>query len=227
MENNDMSDIFKNIEKIKNLSNLMGGGMGEGTAGASSPMDMMKTIETVKKLSTFMNMMNSKPKDEEPVVYESQARHEPNNTNGFKQGYNNVKSKTNEGTQSNRHNERFDNSINDNKDEEIIDNFAVLNKATPFTPVKEINVLNAAIPFLDKGYQKSLFMVIKLLEMSRISKMDTISMQSIAEPNKDSGLRKNEMLMAIRPYLDGNEQKDIDVILKALEMKDIMNFGKL
>lgn len=92
-----------------------------------------------------------------------------------------------------------------------------------FSPSKEIRMLSAAIPFLDKEYQKNIFIAVKLLELRRAGNMKLLHIQSDESlpmvKNKD---RRGPLLRAIRPYLSQEEQKNIDMMLKVMKVKSIM-----
>lgn len=98
------------------------------------------------------------------------------------------------------------------------------------SPTREISVINAAIPFLDKEYQKNLFIAVKFLEMKKLSSMDTISIQSQSSVEGKRSDRRGAMLKAMRPYLSKDERKEVDQLMKFMKLKNmmsVMNKGEL
>lgn len=86
-------------------------------------------------------------------------------------------------------------------------------------PNENVRVIKAAIPFLDKEYQKNLFLAVKLMEMSREFDSGAMSLQcqSIRE---DSGEKQREaMLRAMRRQMTGENGRRLDVILKMMEAR--------
>lgn len=77
---------------------------------------------------------------------------------------------------------------------------------------RQIRAINAALPFLDKEYQKGLFMVIKLLEINRFSPQGGIMAM---EKGGDSPQRRRiEMINAFNGFLSVEEQKKLGAFLK-------------
>lgn len=86
----------------------------------------------------------------------------------------------------------------------------------------KIKVLNAALPFLDKEYQKDLYIAVKLMEMRSIRSSQVLSIQS-DEAKKPGTDRRNAMLKAVKPYLNQNEQRSIDMLMRVMKMREAMN----
>ena len=85
---------------------------------------------------------------------------------------------------------------------------------------EEINILKASIPFINREYQRDLFVIVKLMEIKDGDK--TIVMQ---EKNGQENMykRRTELLKAVRPYLKSEEKEQADIILKAMQIKALMN----
>lgn len=77
---------------------------------------------------------------------------------------------------------------------------------------RQIKAINAALPFLDKEYQKGLFMVIKLMEINRFSPQGSIMAMEKDEDNTQK--RRIEMINAFNGYLSIAEQKKLGAFLK-------------
>ena len=98
-------------------------------------------------------------------------------------------------------------------------------ETNPFLPPKEMKIINAALPYLDQNNQKTLYLLLKLLEIRQIQTMPNILESQSAEK---SARRKEsrEMLIAVKPYLNQKEQNEVDIILKLIEMKKLMESMK-
>lgn len=77
---------------------------------------------------------------------------------------------------------------------------------------RQIKAINAALPFLDKEYQKGLFMVIKLLEINKFSPQGGIMAMEKGGDNPQK--RRLEMINAFNGYLSVEEQKKLGAFLK-------------
>lgn len=82
------------------------------------------------------------------------------------------------------------------------------------------NMITAAIPFLDQEYQKNLYLIVRLMEMRRVFSGGTLEARSRQE--EPPSLRRRKMLRAVRPYLGVEEQKRLDLLMKAMDMKEIL-----
>lgn len=77
---------------------------------------------------------------------------------------------------------------------------------------RQIKAINAALPFLDKEYQKGLFMVIKLMEINRFSPQGSIMAMEKGEDSPQK--RRIEMINAFNGFLSVEEQKKLGTFLK-------------
>ena len=94
-----------------------------------------------------------------------------------------------------------------------------------FSASKNAQVINAAIPFLDKEYQKGLSVSLKVMEMQKIlSSSNNITAQNRNE-SIDINERRKKMLKALKPYLSVEEQNDVDIVIRAMEMKSFFEGG--
>lgn len=92
----------------------------------------------------------------------------------------------------------------------------------PFLPSREVNILNAAIPFLDKDLQKQVYVTIKLMEMKNVQQVQPVHVQSMEAP-ADPIKKRNGLLRAIQPYLTKEESKQIDLLTKLMEVRKFMS----
>ena len=82
------------------------------------------------------------------------------------------------------------------------------------------NMISAAIPFLDREYQKNLYLVVRLMEMRRVLFSEPIEARERQE--LPSFLRRRQMLGAVRPYLPHEEKEQLDMVLKIMDIREIM-----
>lgn len=83
------------------------------------------------------------------------------------------------------------------------------------------NMITAAIPFLDQEYQKNLYLIVRLMEMRRVFSGGLLEARSRQE--EPPALRRRKMLRAVRPYLAAEERKQLDLLIKAMDMKEILD----
>ena len=96
---------------------------------------------------------------------------------------------------------------------------------TLFPRTKEENMIYASIPFLDKEYQKHLYVIVRLLEMKRVLQEDNaVTLEARSRQKDDVKSRRRNLLQALRPYLTAEEKRYIDFIVKAMDMKNIMEW---
>ncbi len=84
---------------------------------------------------------------------------------------------------------------------------------------ENMRMVKAAIPFLDREYQKNLFLAVKLMEMSKEFDSEEMSLQcqSIREGNDEK--QREYMLRAVRGQLSDKNGRRLDVILKMMEAR--------
>lgn len=87
------------------------------------------------------------------------------------------------------------------------------------TKSEGVKILKAAIPFLNREYQKNLFLAVKLMEMSNEFDMGELSLQcqSIREDNDEE--QREAMLRAIRGQMNGENGRKMDIVLKMMEAR--------
>ena len=88
------------------------------------------------------------------------------------------------------------------------------------TDTPELRGIKAALPYLDERYQRNISIFIKLVEMQRLLEAygrRVIDMHARQDPDWRRG-----MLKAIRPHMPEEKQKQIDTLLNALSMQELM-----
>lgn len=89
-----------------------------------------------------------------------------------------------------------------------------------FDETKGERMLFAAIPFLDQEYQKDLYVVVRLMQMRRVLEGSALEVRSRRE--ESPALRRRKMLSAIRPCLSEEEGRNLELILKVMEVRQIL-----
>lgn len=92
--------------------------------------------------------------------------------------------------------------------------------------VKKLNIINAALPFLDKRQQKNFSVALKAIELRNISRMPLNDLESQSITITDINQRREKILSAVRTQLNSNEQKDLDMLVRFLEMKKLIGNKK-
>lgn len=82
------------------------------------------------------------------------------------------------------------------------------------------NMITAAIPFLDQEYQKDLYIIVRLMEMRRV--ISGGMLEARGKQEEPASLRRRKMLHAVRPYLPAEDRKQLDLLVKAMDMKEIL-----
>lgn len=89
-----------------------------------------------------------------------------------------------------------------------------------FSRSKQEDMITAAIPFLDWEFQKEIYVIVRLMEMRRVLQSGALEMRQKQE--EPSFLRRRKLLGAIQPYLPTEEQNQMAVILRMMDMQEIM-----
>lgn len=82
------------------------------------------------------------------------------------------------------------------------------------------NMITAAIPFLNREYQRDLYIVVRLMEMQRVLSGGLLEARERQE--EPSRLRQRKMLRAVQEYLPPEERNQMQTILRMMDMKEIM-----
>lgn len=80
-----------------------------------------------------------------------------------------------------------------------------------------LSTIKAAVPYLNEKYQKSIGIMIKIMEIERL--VNNFQAMSLGENDID---RQIKMLNAIKPEIDQRKQKIIDVLIRVIEINNIM-----
>jgi len=118
------------------------------------------------------------------------------------------------------------NNVRDGRNENVNDilsseNNEYINGQDSLMQNDGIKAVKAAIPFLNRDYQKHLFLAVKLLEMNEEFDRGSMSLQcqSIKEGTDDE--QREAMLKAVRGQIGNEVGRKLDVVLKMMEAKRI------
>lgn len=89
-----------------------------------------------------------------------------------------------------------------------------------FLRSKNEKMISAAIPFLDKEYQKEIYVIVRLMEMQRVLSGGVLETRERQEEPPTQ--RRQKLLRAIQPYLPEMERNQMETIMKMMAMKEIM-----
>lgn len=82
-------------------------------------------------------------------------------------------------------------------------------------------MIYAAIPFLDRDYQKNLYVIVRLMELRRVMGQGEL-LESRSRTKDDIPTRRKKLLQALKPYLEVSDRRSIDHMVKMMDMKRIM-----
>lgn len=82
------------------------------------------------------------------------------------------------------------------------------------------NMISAAIPFLNREYQRNLYVVVRLMEMRRVLSGGLLEVRERQE--EPAKFRQRKMLQAVQGYLSQEEQNRLQTLLRMMDMKEIM-----
>lgn len=83
-----------------------------------------------------------------------------------------------------------------------------------------IKTIKAAIPYLEFPYQKNMGILVKIIELDSLMKRyKTMAVNSQSQNNN----WKKGMLLSIKPQMNEEKQKIIEMIIKIMDIKEIMD----
>ncbi len=185
-------DIFKMFEQAMAMSNLLNSNSSNQTQNNNDNMQKMK------QLMEMMQFFNTQTPNENNKTPQQKNTHQPKNEHNTE----NIKD-------SQKH--QKPNEMNTQirpifYDEEIL------------TP--ELKSIKAAIPYLDIRYQKTIGVLIKFIEIQKLMENYGYRMLNINTENNKNW--RKDMLLAIRVHMTEDKKNMIDMLIKFLDMKDIM-----
>ena len=89
-----------------------------------------------------------------------------------------------------------------------------------FARNRQENMLSAAIPFLDRGVRKEMYILLRLMEMRRVLQGELLEVREKQE--EPLPLRRRKLLGAVQGYLSEGERQQMETLLKMMDMKMIM-----
>jgi len=92
-------------------------------------------------------------------------------------------------------------------------------EADVFSRSRRENMISAAIPFLNREYQKELY-----LELRRV--MGSELLETRERQEEPLRLRQKKLLQAVEKYVSQQERGQVQLLLKMMDMKEILGQGE-
>jgi len=89
-----------------------------------------------------------------------------------------------------------------------------------FARSKREDMITAAIPFLDREYQKGIYVFVRLMEMKRV--LGGGALETRERQEEPSDIRRQKMICAIQQYLPEAERSQMETIIKMMTVKELM-----
>lgn len=93
-------------------------------------------------------------------------------------------------------------------------------ETTLFARNQQESMIAAAIPFLDREYQREIYIIVRLMEMQRVLQGNLLEAREKQE--EPPALRRRKLLGAVQAYLPPQEKQQFQMMLKMMDMKEIM-----
>ena len=95
-------------------------------------------------------------------------------------------------------------------------------EADVFSRSRRENMISAAIPFLNREYQKELYLVVRLMELRRVLGGELLETRE----RQEEPLRLRKLLQAVEKYVSQQERGQVRLLLKMMDMKEILGQGE-
>ena len=95
-------------------------------------------------------------------------------------------------------------------------------EADVFSRSRRENMISAAIPFLNREYQKELYLVVRLMELRRVMGSELLETRE----RQEEPLRQKKLLQAVEKYVSQQERGQVQLLLKMMDMKEILGQGE-
>ena len=95
-------------------------------------------------------------------------------------------------------------------------------EADVFSRSRRENMISAAIPFLNREYQKELYLVVRLMELRRVMGGELLETRE----RQEERLRQRKLLQAVEKYVSQQERGQVRLLLKMMDMKEILGQGE-
>lgn len=97
-------------------------------------------------------------------------------------------------------------------------------EADVFSRSRRENMISAAIPFLNREYQKELYLVVRLMELRRV--MGSELLETRERQEEPLRLRQKKLLQAVEKYVSQQERGQVQLLLKMMDMKETLGQGE-
>ena len=88
-----------------------------------------------------------------------------------------------------------------------------------FARSKSEDMITAAIPFLNREYQKVIYVMVRLMEMRRV--LEGGFLETRERQEEPSDIRKQKMMRAIQPYLSEAERNQMEMFMKIMAIRKL------
>ena len=92
-------------------------------------------------------------------------------------------------------------------------------KGDVFARSRNENMITAAIPFLNREYQKVIYVMVRLMEMRRV--LEGGFLETRERQEEPSDIRKQKMMRAIQPYLSEAERNQMEMFMKIMAIRKL------
>lgn len=97
---------------------------------------------------------------------------------------------------------------------------AVQEETELFARSRSENMITAALPFLDRGCQREMYVLVRLMEMRRV--LQSGFLETREKQEEGAAVRRQKLLQAVGAYLPAEEQKQLEMLAKTMLMKEWM-----
>ena len=94
-----------------------------------------------------------------------------------------------------------------------------------FARSRNESMISAAIPFLNREYQREIYIILRLMEMRRV--LNGGLLEAREKQQEPPHLRRRKMLRVVQNYLPSEQRQQMETILKMMDMREIMELEGL
>lgn len=81
--------------------------------------------------------------------------------------------------------------------------------------------IKSAIPYLEPEYQRSMGIFMKFIELKKL--LEAYSSKMISMQSGEPGDWRKNMLLAVRPHMEEDKKEKIDMLVKMIDMKEMLD----
>lgn len=197
INNENSFDMLKMFQKAKDMSDIMN--LSKNTSNDTNEDNLQKQSETIDFEKMMKTMEMAKILNSYMNVDKKKDTGEPHTEQTEPPHYNNYKSVSGLSLERKFTPEYLENNIE--------------------SPA--LKTMKAALPYIEFKYRRNLSIFIKIIEIQRL--LDVYG-NAVGFMRENSGKDwQRGLLVSIRPHLEDNKKSMIDILLKLMDMKLIMN----